>query len=120
MPTTIAREALREKMEAQEDFVLVDVLSPESYARGHLPGAINMPVSDIEPAALGKLSRDDAVVVYCASFECQASSAAARKLEEMGYTGVIDYEGGLADWKDAGYPLESGTEASMLGERRCA
>jgi rhodanese-related sulfurtransferase len=37
----------------------------------------------------------------------------------MGYTGVIDYEGGLADWKDAGYPLESGTEASMPSERGC-
>ena len=116
MPTTIAGEALRAKMEAQEDFVLVDVLSPESYARGHLPGAINMPVSEIERDAPAKLSRDHTVVVYCASFECHASPTAARKLEEMGYTRVIDYEGGLADWKDAGYPLESGAEASMPGE----
>ncbi len=114
MPTTITREALRAKMEAQEDFVLVDVLSPESYAKGHLPGAINMPVSEIESEAPGKLSIDDTIVVYCASFECHASPTAARKLEEMGYTRVIDYEGGLADWKDASYPLESGTAASTM------
>jgi rhodanese-related sulfurtransferase len=120
MPTTITREALRAKMEAQETFILVDVLSPESYARGHLPGAINIPVSDVEREAPATLPEDAVIVVYCASFECQASPAAARKLEEMGYTSVTDYEGGLAAWKDADYPLESGTEASTLGEGGCA
>ncbi len=61
----------------------------------------------MEAEAPRKLPKDKEIVVYCASFECRASPAAARKLEELGYTRVLEYEGGLADWRDAGYPLES-------------
>ncbi len=103
----ITREALKAMMEAGEDFVLVDVLSPDSYRKNHLPGAINIPVYEIETEAPKRLSKSTKIVVYCASFECQASPTAAKKLEEMGFEQVIDFEGGLADWKEAGYPLEA-------------
>jgi rhodanese-related sulfurtransferase len=107
MPVTIAREALKARMEAGDGFVLVDVLSAESYRREHLPGAINLPLFEINEASVADLPRDKDVIVYCASFACQASPMAARKLEELGFTRVTDFEGGLADWKEAGYPLES-------------
>jgi hypothetical protein len=46
---TINRDALKRKIDQRERFVLVEVLSPEGYAKGHLPGAINLPW-DHEPA----------------------------------------------------------------------
>jgi len=107
MATTITREALKEKMDAKEDFLLLDVLSAESYQREHLPGAINLPLLRIDAASTAALPKDKEIVVYCGSFECQASPAAARRLEELGFTRVVDFEGGLADWKAAGYPLQS-------------
>jgi rhodanese-related sulfurtransferase len=64
-------------------------------------------VSEIEILAPQRLPKDKDIIVYCASFECHASPTAARKLEQLGYTRVIDYEGGLQDWKEAGYPLAS-------------
>jgi rhodanese-related sulfurtransferase len=112
---TITRESLRTLIHSGADVVLVDVLSPDSYRAGHLPGAINIPVNDLEEEAPGRVARADVVVVYCASFECHASRAAAQELEALGYLHVIEYEGGLADWTEAGYPLESGEPAAAGG-----
>ena len=64
---TIVREVLKSKMDRGEPFVLVETLSSGSYARGHLPGAINLPpdrLADLAP----KVLRDKAaeIIVYCA------------------------------------------------------
>ncbi len=108
MPATLTREQLKGMIDAKKQFVLVDVRSAESYEAEHLPAAVNLAVDGIEATAPGRLKPDESIVVYCASFECQASPTAARKLEEMGYRNVADFEGGIADWKDAGYPTVSG------------
>lgn len=90
---------------AKEDFVLVDVLSPESYANGHLEGAISFPVKTINSeTARAKLAKNTFVVVYCGGFHCHASTAAAKKLSELGYE-VLDYKGGLEEWKKRGNTL---------------
>ena len=65
---TITREALKKKIDGRERFVLVEVLSPEGYAKGHLPGAINLPwnrVAELAPQLLP--DRRAEIVVYCAS-----------------------------------------------------
>jgi rhodanese-related sulfurtransferase len=113
MPTIITREALKAKIDAGEDFVLVDVLPPESYREEHLPDAINIPVTEIESEAPARLPRDRDIVVYCGSFECQASPTAAKALEGLGFTRVLDYEGGLADWEDAGHPIVSASKQTI-------
>jgi len=63
---TINREDLKEKIERGDDFVLLEVLSEQSYARGHLPGAIRFPgismITDLLP------DRATAVVAYCSNF----------------------------------------------------
>ena len=51
---------------ARHRVVLVDVLSPESYATSHLPGAINLPVADIRRRGASVLpDRDARIVTYC-------------------------------------------------------
>jgi len=110
MAKIITREELKQKIDAMEDFVLVDVLSRESYQREHLPGAISIPFADIAEDALAGIPSDKEIVVYCGSFQCTASPAAAKRLEEMGFANVTDYEGGIADWKEAGYPVEAGAK----------
>lgn len=49
----------------------------------------------------------DPVVVYCASATCMNSKAAAKLLTDLGYADVRVYEGGKADWADAGLAFES-------------
>lgn len=106
MPTTITREELKARLDRGDDLVLIDVLSRDSYARRHVPGAINIPLSTLDAATTRPLSKDKEVIVYCASFECQASAVAAQRLEEWGFKRVLEFAGGLADWEDAGYPFE--------------
>ncbi|PIQ69209.1 MAG: sulfurtransferase [Candidatus Taylorbacteria bacterium CG11_big_fil_rev_8_21_14_0_20_46_11] len=104
--TFISKEALFEMIENKEPFKLVEVLAKEDYAGGHLPGAISIPVSELETASPSVLpDKNERIVVYCASFLCSASTGAARTLQSHGYTNVLDYKGGKQDWNTAGLPL---------------
>jgi rhodanese-related sulfurtransferase len=88
-----------------EAYILLDVLSEESYNAGHIEGAVSLPVYSIDKAtAAGLLSKDSKVVVYCGSFMCGASSNATKKLSSLGYD-VLDYKGGLKEWQDKGNAL---------------
>jgi rhodanese-related sulfurtransferase len=65
---TITREALKAKIDRGEPFMLVETLSPASYVKGHLPGAINLPPDRIALEAPRLLPDTTAtIVVYCAS-----------------------------------------------------
>lgn len=107
--TLISKEKLFEMMENKEKFKLVEVLDEESYAKGHLPFAVSIPVNKLEEKAAELLpDKNETIVVYCSSFICTASTGAARKLQQMGYTNVFDYKGGKEDWEKAGLPLVTG------------
>jgi len=102
----VSKEQLLEMMENKENFKLVEVLSEKSFSEGHLPSAINIPAEQIEGKADALLpDKSQAVVVYCSSFTCSASTGAARKLQEMGYKNIFDYKGGKGDWQAADLPL---------------
>ncbi len=85
-----------------EPYTLLDVLPSDSYAKGHIEGAKSFPVETINKAtAASMLAKDSNVVVYCGSFQCGASTDAARKLSALGYD-VLDYKGGLKEWQEKG------------------
>lgn len=87
------------------NYTLVDVLSPESYTKGHIEGAISFPIKTIDnQSASAKLPKNSFVVVYCGSFQCHASTSAAKKLSELGYK-IFDYKGGLKEWQERGNAL---------------
>ncbi len=64
MPTLIDRDRLRSLVEAGAQ--LVEVLPAEEYREEHLPGAISIPLRQVDRQAEGALAKDRAVVVYCA------------------------------------------------------
>jgi len=107
MPGTITAEELREKIDRGDEFHLVETLLPREYAEWHLPGAINIHFNKIGKEARDRFGQDDEIVVYCHDEECNASPIAAKKLEGLGYTHVIEFPGGKKAWKKAGYPTES-------------
>lgn len=100
----INRDELKRMNETEhEDFVLINVLKPDAFRQQHIRTSINIPVDDddfeqlVERVAADKNRK---IVVYCASFDCDASSQAAEKLENAGFKAVYDYEGGTKDWFD--------------------
>lgn len=106
MIVKITRQELMDMISKGEKFKLVDVLSKESFEKEHIKGAISIPVDEIEKKASKLLKKAEKIVVYCASFDCQASTHAAQRLSAMGYKNVLDYKGGLKDYKEASFPLE--------------
>ncbi|HUG98017.1 MAG TPA: rhodanese-like domain-containing protein [Gammaproteobacteria bacterium] len=87
--------------QAKDDFVLVNVLPREAFNEAHIRTSINIPHEDPDfTATMAKVAGDKSrkIVVYCASFDCDASEKAARKLDEAGFGKVFDYEGGTKDW----------------------
>ena len=106
---TVNCDELRQKIEAGEEFALVDALSLISYAASHLPGAIHIPPEQVDDRAPRRIpDLDTEVVVYCSNPDCESSVAVAERLLELGYTNVRHFAGGKRDWIEAGLPLEGG------------
>ncbi len=110
MATHIDKETLKQKLDAGEDFHLVEVLAPGEYERLHIKGAENIPFGKVIEKAKQRFSKDDEIIVYCADEDCKASPKAAEKLETFGFTNIKEYPGGKKEWQEAGYPVE-GREA---------
>jgi rhodanese-related sulfurtransferase len=105
----IDRESLREKIEKGADFVLVDALSPMSFAASHLPGAINLTPGWVDDRARRRIpDLDTEIVVYCLGLDCDSSVKVANRLRELGYRNIRHYAEGMNDWMEAGLPLEGG------------
>lgn len=102
----ITVEDLLEMLENREHFKLVEVLAKEEYNKGHIPGAINIPLDELETLAKRRLKKTDTIVVYCASYSCHASTKAAKKLLDLGYNHILDFKDGKRWWQHAGLELE--------------
>jgi rhodanese-related sulfurtransferase len=108
----ITREELREKLDRKDDFKLVMVLGEWAFRAKHIPGSISVNTPD---AAVDVLDIADEIVVYCSHDTCTASRYAIMALEKAGYRNVRRYAGGIADWEDAGYPMEGEWSTEVAG-----
>jgi rhodanese-related sulfurtransferase len=89
---------------------LVEVLPAEEYEELHLPGAISLPLKELDAQAAEHLDRNRPVVVYCWDALCDMSPRAAVWLEQLGFD-AYDYALSKVDWMAHGLPME-GTAAS--------
>ena len=106
---TIDADQLKNMIDDREALTLIDTLPQESYQKEHIPGAQSVPAKSSDFVAQVERivsSRAAPVIVYCANTECDLSPTAAKELEGAGFENVIDFEGGLQEWKDSGYELE--------------
>ena len=103
--TTIGSDELMSRIEAETAPTILDVRTPEEFAAGHVPGAINIPYTELgERYSERELEGSDELVVYCQSGRRAAIAEAA--LSELGFTNVRDLDGHIAAWKQAERPLE--------------
>jgi rhodanese-related sulfurtransferase len=101
---TLSKAELKRMNEVEhEDFVLINVLPQQAFNEKHIRTSINIPhdqegfARKVEEVAGSKNRK---IVLYCASFDCPASSDAGAILEEQDFTRIYDYEGGTKDWFD--------------------
>ncbi len=83
---------------------VLDVRPPEEYAAGHLPGAINIPLAELEKN-LDQLRPNQEVVAYCRGPYCVLAYEAVAKLREKGLK-ARRLQDGYPEWKLAGLPVE--------------
>jgi rhodanese-related sulfurtransferase len=89
---------------ADRRFVVLDVRSPDLYATGHVPGAINLPHRLINERRLASYPPDTLFVVYCAGPHCNGADKAALRLARLARP-VKKMIGGIEGWKDDGFAL---------------
>lgn len=103
MARLMSSTELHQRMETEEDFLLIDVNDPEQFQEEHIPGAINIPLSELATQARRELNKNQRIVVYAENHEEERSTQAANLMEELGFRKVSDFDGGLEAWKRAGY-----------------
>jgi rhodanese-related sulfurtransferase len=86
------------------DFVLLDVRSPAHFARGHVPGAVNLMHGKIVASKLAAYPPDTLFVTYCAGPHCNGATRAAIRLAQLGRPVKIMI-GGITGWLDEGFQL---------------
>ncbi|HKS08108.1 MAG TPA: rhodanese-like domain-containing protein [Pyrinomonadaceae bacterium] len=99
---------LKEKLAAGDDLQVVDVRRPAEFGNGHVPRALNAPLSNLDRVAEQlPFEKDKPTAVICAGG--YRSSAAASLLEQLGFTNLLNVSGGTGAWINAGYPVETPT-----------
>jgi rhodanese-related sulfurtransferase len=88
----------------KQDFVLIDVRSPQMYARGHVPGAVSIPHGKLIESTLSRYPRATIFVVYCAGPHCNGAFRGALRLARLGRP-VKVMIGGVTGWLDEEFEL---------------
>ena len=83
-------------MEAESDYIILDVRTPEEFSEKHIPGAINVANETIGSEEIPELpDKDQLILVYCRSGN--RSKQASEKLVKLGYTNIVEF-GGINSW----------------------
>jgi rhodanese-related sulfurtransferase len=101
---SIDAAALLKRIQAKDPaLVVLDVRTPQEFAAGHVPGAINIPSTHF-PARSAELPSDKDVVIYCAVGV--RAEHAATSLRENGFTRLLHLQGDMTGWADSKRPVE--------------
>lgn len=99
-PDVDAREA---RALQEEGALILDVREVGEWRRAHIPGALHVPLTQVEDR-LAEIPRDQPVVVHCALGS--RSALAAKRLQALGFENVSNLSGGMRAWTQAELPIE--------------
>jgi phage shock protein E len=102
---SITAQALAEQIQSSQAPLILDVRSKAEFAKGHIPGALNIPVDQL-PDRMSEIdaAKTDEIVLHCHSGN--RAKRAEATLREAGYSNVLDLDGHMEGWKKGGYPIE--------------
>jgi rhodanese-related sulfurtransferase len=89
----------------------VDARDGALYAEGHLPGAVSLPLAEVDALLESfrqQVAAERTLVLYCNGYGCPDSFDLGLRLIGEGYRDVRVFEGGFPEWRDAGLPVVKG------------
>jgi rhodanese-related sulfurtransferase len=97
------------KLASENKAVYIDVRSEQSFASGHIKGAINIPHSQLA-ARFRDIPPGRMIITYCACVEEHTAALTVLELNSHGFRNTAALAGGWKDWVAAGLPTETGTK----------
>ncbi|MEC5386574.1 MBL fold metallo-hydrolase [Uliginosibacterium sp. H3] len=102
--------ALKARVEqADTSLIVLDVRERDAYEAGHIPGARLLPRGQLELRVNQELPDPTRRILACCEIG-KVSTLATATLREMGFAGAVALDGGMKAWREAGYPLKTGSE----------
>ena len=105
VPKSITAKELNEQIKLSQAPLILDVRTKSEYARGHIPGALNIPhdqlrnrLSEID------IPKTEEIVVHC--YSGHRAKLAKKILIKAGFLNVRNLDGHMTGWKSGGYPIE--------------
>jgi len=110
---TISAQELHEKMNNNSNLLVINVLPKNLFDDCHIVGSHSVPLRELVEL-VADWPRDKEIIVYCALDICDAGQKAYVLLSCMGFTNVVDYEGGIKEWFQCGYPTAGPANCAYL------
>lgn len=109
----ITVDELKKRMDAGEDFTLIDVRNPMAWDQSDtmMPGAIRVAADELE-ANLPRIPKNRPAVAYCTRPGEGSNASLAQQLQSRGYNNVYALRGGFDAWREAGFPIQSKRRAA--------
>ena len=106
--TTVNAEQLLDLVDSNDNLVIIDSRKQADYDKGHIPDVVHLINTETNADSLAQAiaSKDTPVCFYCNGPTCHRSGDAAQKAVAEGYSKVYWFRGGIAEWKEKGYPVE--------------
>jgi len=107
----IMTDQLKAKLDAKEEFVLIDARTAEEYEQSHIPGAENINEKNFDCEALKlPVKKSTPFVVYCNGVKCGKSGKIAQKIGALGYMNIAIYREGIPVWEERNLPLVTSSD----------
>lgn len=110
------QDLFAQKMQGAEGILFLDSRSRSDFAAGHIPGALAVPLDDIQRSGKTEAGLErpgtldfpgaQTLIIYCEGGDCQTSLALAKIIHDKGYKDIRIFSGGWTEWSAAGLPEE--------------
>jgi rhodanese-related sulfurtransferase len=102
---TISPDELQRQIQ-EGQVTVIDVNSPQSWEKAHVPGALNLDPAQYDARDLPP-DKGSSLVFYCSNPMCRKAPNAARRAKKMGYANVKVMSAGISGWLATNLPTES-------------
>lgn len=108
---TISSERLKDMVDENKAFTLIDARTKAEYQEAHIGKAINIPDKDFDGlVSLLPVDKHSLMIIYCNGIKCGKSKKVAVKAQAAGYDNILLYSEGFPVWEEKGMPIVAGPD----------